>query len=369
MYQDKQVIDVHGHLSTPPHFRANAMNLLSLRTPGDGVVAIPQAAMEESVAGHLRTMDERRIDVQLLSPRPIAMMHWERAFLGEAWARFTNDTIAQQCEMHPDRFAGVAQLPQSPELNIPGCVRELERSVKSLGFVGAILNPDPGGDRRAPGLDDHVWYPLYEKAEMLGATLVVHPSISRDPRLERIPHAYQYNNMTEETLATLLLEHGSVFRDFPRLRVMVCHCGGCPRRVLDIGDRLDCTNASFAEDNIVGASGKHGGGQGGTSFKGKASKVERQALDDNLFFDTCSYDPHFLSTAIKQRGVRRMVFGTEAPGSGSFALNPATGKPSDDILSTLESFDFLSDEDRIELVHANPLRAFPLLAARLANAA
>ncbi len=33
MYKGKKVIDVHGHISTPPHSRAAAMNLVALRAP------------------------------------------------------------------------------------------------------------------------------------------------------------------------------------------------------------------------------------------------------------------------------------------------------------------------------------------------
>lgn len=337
------------------------MNLIALRTPGDGVVKIPEAAMKQSLDNHIRALDERQIDVQLISPRPVAMMHWERPMIVEAWSRMTNDVIAEQCALHPTRFVGVAQLPQSPELNIPACVAELERSVSELGFVGAILNPDPGADRQAPGLDEPAWFPLYEKAQELQATLVVHPSISRDRRLERIPHSYQYNNMTEESLATLLLEHGRVFELFPKLRVMVCHCGGCLRRMLEIGETLDQTVASRDADNVVGPSGQMGGGQGGTTFSGKTRARDKQDLSENLFFDTCAYDPLFLSAAIRQRGPHRMVFGTEAPGSGSFALNPQTGRPSDDVFATIDRFDFLSESDKVAMFHDNPLRAFPLL--------
>jgi predicted TIM-barrel fold metal-dependent hydrolase len=366
MFKDKKVIDVHGHLSTPPHFRANALNLIALRTPGEGVVAIPEVAMKQSLDSHLRTLDERQIDIQLISPRPIAMLHWERPFLVEAWSKLTNDVIAQQCAMHPDRFVGVAQLPQSPELNIAACVKELTRAVSELGFVGAILNPDPGAERKAPGLDSDVWFPLYEKAEELQATLVVHPSISRDPRLERIPHSYQYNNMTEETLATLLLENSDVFVRFPKLKIVVCHCGGCLRRMLEVGDIVDACSASRDASNLVGSSGQTGGGQAGTSFT-KDKRRARPDVVENLFFDTCAYDPLFLATAIRQRGAQRMVFGTEAPGSGTFTLNPHTGKPSDHVLATIDKFDFLDDEQKLDIFHRNPLRVFPLLskAARL----
>jgi predicted TIM-barrel fold metal-dependent hydrolase len=319
MYKGKTVIDVHGHMSTPPHFRAHAYNLIALRTPGEGAAEIPEAAMKAALDRHLRLLDERNVDVQLISPRPVAMMHWERPFLVEAWTTTTNDVIAQQCALHPKRFVGVAQLPQTPDLNIRACVAELERCIEKLGFVGALLNPDPGGDRRAPGLDSSEWFPLYECAQALKATLVVHPSLSRDPRIERIPHSYQYNNLTEETLATLLLEYSDVFQRFPNLKVVVCHCGGSPRRLLEKGDVLDATNPSRA------------------------------------------YDPWYLAAAIRQRGANRMVFGTESPGAGTAVLNPMTGKAADDILATLSQFDFLSDEDRIDIVHNNPARVFPLL--------
>ena len=35
MYKGKKVFDVHGHISTPPHFRAAAMNLIALRTAAE----------------------------------------------------------------------------------------------------------------------------------------------------------------------------------------------------------------------------------------------------------------------------------------------------------------------------------------------
>ena len=55
--------------------------------------------MDTALKRHLRMMDERNIDVQMISARPVAMMHWERPFLVEKWSRTTNDVIAQQCRM------------------------------------------------------------------------------------------------------------------------------------------------------------------------------------------------------------------------------------------------------------------------------
>jgi predicted TIM-barrel fold metal-dependent hydrolase len=363
MYQGIPVIDVHGHISTPPQFRAFAYNLIALRPPGMTRLKLKDEAFGPALQRHLRIMDERNIDVQLVSPRPIGMMHWERARLVHTWTRVTNDVIAQICRLHPNRFIGVGQLPQNSYEDGGFAVEELERCVKELGFVGAILNPDPGGDRRTPGVDEAYWHPLYARAEALGATLVVHPSITRDPRLERIKSGYQFNNLTEETLATLLYEQSDVFARFPRLKVVVCHCGGSPRRLLQKGLPLDAVAQERGRGQVVGASGEHGGGQA----EPDADWEGQPPLDvsGNLFFDTCAYDPYFLDASIRQRGVSQMVFGTEAPGSGSSQRNPATGRPADDVLATLEQLGWLTPEEIGRIVHGNALEVFPLLKERL----
>jgi predicted TIM-barrel fold metal-dependent hydrolase len=358
LYNGKLVIDVHGHLSTPPHFRAYAMNLVALRTV-ESDLAIPEAAMKAAQERHLGMLDARNVDLQLVSPRPVAMLHWERPFLVDQWTRTTNDVIASQCRLYPKRFVGIGQLPQATGRGAEACVPELERCVRELGFVGAIVNPDPGGDRATPGMDEEYWFPLYEKAEELDATLIVHPSITRDVRIERIPHSYQYNNMTEETLATLLLENGEVFSRFPKLRIVVCHCGGCLRRLLEKGAPVDAVAAAHGADNLVRTSGQQSGGQVGLSVE--REEKPKSDLRANLFFDTCAYDPSFLATAIRQRGVERMVFGTEVPGSGSGLTNPETGRPSDDVLAIIDRFDFLTVEEKTRTVHDNPRKVFPLL--------
>jgi hypothetical protein len=127
--------------------------------------------------------------------------------------------------------------------------------------------------------------------------------------------------------------------------------------MLEFGTLLDCTNPSRGPDNLIGDSGEVAGGQVGSLFT--REKQPPPDLDANLFFDTCAYDPHFLSAALKQRGTHRMVFGTEVPGSGSDILNPQTGLGSDNVLALIDGLDFLTDEAKLDIVYHNPLRVFP----------
>ncbi len=326
MWGDIKVIDMHGHISTPPQFNAYTRSLWANRTPSGFGLQITDELMETAMQRHLNYITERNIDVQLIGPRPVAMMQWEAPFLVTKWTTVTNDVIAQQVRLHPDRFVGVAQLPQNSKLETSNCVAELERCVNELGFVAAYLNPDPGADRQTPGVHTDYWYPLYEAAESLRVPLIVHPSISRDPRIEIIPHNYQYNNVTEEFLAWQLLEHGDVFERFPKLKVVVCHCGGALQRFIPT-DKTHNAQRDFTQ---------------------------------SLLFDTCAYDASFLRAAIEQKGVDRMLFGTEAPGSGG-AVRPDTGKASDDLVPVIDSFDFLSHEDKVKIFNTNVKRVFERL--------
>jgi predicted TIM-barrel fold metal-dependent hydrolase len=216
----------------------------------------------------------------------------------------------------------MAQLPQNSKLDTRNCIPELDRCVKELGFVGAYVNPDPAGDKQTPGMHEEYWFPLYEKAQELDVPLMVHPSVSYDRRIEVIPANYQMNNYIEEFVATQLLSHSEVFQTFPRLKIVICHCGGALNRFIPT-DR----------------------------------HVAQKDLTRNLYYDCCAYDVNFLTAAIKQRGVDQMLFGTEAPGSGG-AVRPDTGRPSDDLVPVIDSLEFLTAEDKMKILQRNPLKVF-----------
>jgi predicted TIM-barrel fold metal-dependent hydrolase len=321
MFQNHKVIDVHGHMSTPPHFRAHLGTMISLNTRGRKL-ELSDEQLENAQKSHLKGLDERNIDVQLLGPRPVGMWHWTRPFLQREICRITNDIIARIVKLHPDRFAGMAQLPQSSGADTRNCLAELERCAKELGFVGAYVNPDPSGRKDAPGMHDEYWHPLYAKAQELDIPLMVHPSTSFDPRIEIIPHNYQINNYTEEFIAMHLLSHSSVFELFPQLKIVICHCGGALNRFIP-------TDPHIAQKD----------------------------LSRNLFYDCCAYDVDFLTASFKQRGVEQMMFGTESPGAGG-AVRPESGKASDDLFPVINSLEFLSSEDKLKIFHKNALRVF-----------
>ena len=92
MYNNQTVVDVHGHMTTPAVFRQFLAETVSQNTPGRKL-DLSDEQLEAAQQRHLKFMDDRNIDVQLIGPRPIAMWHWMRPFLQEYWAYVTNNVI------------------------------------------------------------------------------------------------------------------------------------------------------------------------------------------------------------------------------------------------------------------------------------
>lgn len=343
MYRGAKVIDVHGHMTTPAEVSRYLNGLLMQRLPSPGpfhTIRMSDDSLEEAQQGHLKRLDEYNIDFQLISPRPASMMHWETDYVQERWCMTTNDIIKRIVDLHPDRFAGVGQLPQNVKKDTRNCLAEFERCV-AMGFVGMIVNPDPGAMGEYPGMHHEWWYPLYEIAQKYNAPLMIHPSITRDPRVESVMNNYQVNNMTEEFLATITLEHSKVFKLFPRLKIVVCHFGGAFNRFLMTDDYHYFGN---------------------------------KPLDDNLTFDCCAHDVGFITLGIQQKGVARILFGTEAPGAGSHAKRPpadpvAPGRPADDLVPVIGGLRFLSEDDKIAIFNGNPLRIYAKIKAGIIGTA
>jgi hypothetical protein len=129
----------------------------------------PLELLPEIGAKRLQSMDETGISVQVLSnsgPGPDLVPGAD----GVAMAREMNDHLAAAISRYPDRFAGFAALPlQSPD----ACGAELERAVKDLGFVGAMVH----GTTEGHFLDHPSYDSLLAAAAELDVPIYIHPHI------------------------------------------------------------------------------------------------------------------------------------------------------------------------------------------------
>jgi OH-DDVA meta-cleavage compound hydrolase len=338
-------IDVHGHVSAPAHLWSIRAGLLAARGT-HGRPALPKQLSVEGLkeflnAGggggpggpHLKLMDQHRTDVQLISPRPYQMMHSEKpAWMVRWWTELCNDVVHNECRAFPDRFIGIAGLPQAAGEPLDAAVAELERAVTKLGFRGALLNPDPHENNGTvpPSLGERYWYPLYEKACELDVPLHIHSCGSHSVR-----EPYSMNFIREETTAVLGLVHSDVFRDFPRLKIVISHGGGA-------------IPYQFGRFQAMSAR------SGGPLFSEQLR---------NIYFDTCLYSQEAIELLIKTVGVDNCLFGSECPGTGT-AVDPQTGRDYDDVAHYIDKIGFLSDADKDQVLWKNAARLFNLSAVQ-----
>jgi 4-oxalmesaconate hydratase len=316
------IIDIHGHVNAPPELYHYQALLFSDRgSHGKGAPALAPTHAEEWAERTVAVNDSVGTDLQLISPRPYAMMHSARPDkIMRWWIEANNDFIAAQVKARPDRLRGVAGLPQAFGSDPETWLDELERCVVDLGFVGCLINPDPGeGEGYTPPLADPYWFPLYEKLVELDIPALVHSAGCCDPR-----ESYSAHFITEESRAILSLLNSRVLLDFPALRLIISHGGG------SVPYQVGRWRAARLQPRI------------------RLGQVLTESFDDSLrrlYYDTCLYDERSLQLLFSVVGADRCMFGTEKPGSGS-ARDPRTGKDLDDLRPVIEGMASLDDKEK-----------------------
>lgn len=330
------IIDAHAHATGPAEVYAFNYRLMNspARFRGGGRLTLSHESVMAAMQDHLRDVRAVGTDLQLISPRPWA---FPTAYPEEAsvqiMAGVANDVVAQTVRLFPDRFKGIAGLPQCVNVPPKNCIDELERCVQALGFVGCKINPDVGeGDGKTPGMGDDWWYPLYEKMVELDVPGLIHTGARRNTRE---PEAGHYPN--EETIAGNAVMNSRVLKDFPTLKLIVAHGGGyLPYQV---------------------------GRQRAPRFTAMQRNPQAESYDDSLkrlYYDTVLLNQESLELLFKIVGPDRCLFGTDRP-SGSSALDPRTGKSLDDIKPHIEGIPWLSEADRQGIFEGNARKVYSRL--------
>jgi len=334
------IIDCHGHYTTAPaaHQRFRDAQLAGIKDlsamPAKPAQISDDEIRETIETNQLKLQKQRGADLTIFSPRASAMGHHQGDEpVSTAWTRACNDLIHRVVELYPDNFAGVCQLPQSPGVPLDGSIRELERCVKELGFIGCNLNPDPSGGRwTSPPLTDRYWYPLYEKMIELDVPAMIHVSASCNPNF----HATGAHYINADTTAFMQFIEGDLFKDFPTLRFIIPHGGG--------------------------AVPYHWG-----RYRGLADMLKRPPLAGhvmkNVFFDTCVYHQPGIDLLVKVIDIDNILFGSEMVGAVR-GIDPTTGHYFDDTKRYIDALT-ISAADKARIYERNARRVFPKLDAVL----
>ena len=328
------VIDCHGHYTTAPKelqaFRD--MQKAALQDPSAPAATLANVTddqIRESVQPQLKFQSDRGTDVTIFSPRASAMAHHVGgAETSLAWSRACNDLIHRVCRLFPKNFVAVGQLPQTPSNPLANCIAELERTVNEMQFIGCNLNPDPsGGHWQAPPLTDKYWYPFYEKLVELDVPAMVHVSASCNPNF----HATGAHYINADTTAFMQFIQADLFKEFPRLRMIIPHGGG--------------------------AVPYHWG-----RYRGLAQDMKRPPLAEmirnNVFFDTCVYHQAGIDLLLKIVPADNILFGSEMVGAVR-GIDPETNNYYDDTKRYIDGNASISAADKQKIFEGNARKVYP----------
>jgi len=323
------IIDSHAHIVMPPESFRYMAELVGGRANPSTTPKISDASVRKVAEELVTSMDNVGTDVQFISPRPYLQMHSVKpGRISELWARHCNDLIARYVAMFPDRFRGVAGLPQyMVEPLTERVIPELRRCVNELGFIGCLINPDPteGEGTPPPGLGDAYWHPLYQAMTELDVPGLIHSAGSCSAR-----ESYTLKFINEESIAIISLLGAKIFDTFPTLKIVVAHGGGA----------IPYQMGRFRSWNVR---------------KGEAVSFDDQLKQ--LYFDTCNYSKDSIELLLKVAGTDNVMFGTEKPGTGS-ARDPISGRDYDDMKPVIDSIEWLTEEQRKNIFECNCKRVY-----------
>jgi 6-methylsalicylate decarboxylase len=198
-------LDIHAHFTPPTTPEDRARQWRSLRETSF-LAKEPYHWTPESA---LATMDHLGIAMQMLSPIPLAadlpvMRGW-------------NDYGARLVADHPDRFGLLVGLP----IDDPAAaLAEIERGDTETHPDGYLVTTQRAG---VP-LGDERLRPVWEELDNRGAVVFVHPGTHIAPVLRQPTVLLELPFETCRAVVDLL--YTGFFRRYPRLRMVLAHCGG-----------------------------------------------------------------------------------------------------------------------------------------------
>lgn len=165
-------------------------------------------------------MNSTHVTKQVLSTVPVMFSYWAKPKDGVIVSRFLNDHISEVVNENPDTFFGLGTLPmQDPEM----AVEELDRCMNDLELQGIEI----GSHINAWNLNDEVLFPVFQRAEQLGAAIFVHPwDMMAMDSMRRYWLPWLVGMPAETSLAICSMIFGGVFARLPKLRVAFAHGGG-----------------------------------------------------------------------------------------------------------------------------------------------
>lgn len=273
------MIDVHCHYY-PERYTELITNLSGRPQPR---FAYPTTDAADQIAARIDLMDQASVRLQVLCPSSSYPYFPDEANAVQA-ARLCNDSFAELTHRYPDRFAAYVSLPLP---HIDASLRELERGLDQLGFVGATMALSVM-DRSTAEVE---FEPLCAELDRRAAVLFYHPAFTglRAPFINDYRLGTAAGASIEDSVMVLhLIVRRLPFR-FPNVKYVIPHFGGLiPMQPQRLDNQLPPQHAELPE---------------------KPSETARR-----LYYDTVGHGSQpALHCAWQAFGPRHLVTGSDYP--------------------------------------------------------
>lgn len=240
----------------------------------------------ESAEARRRSLEKQGLDRQFLATWPDIFGYGLEARACRAWHRMLNDTLAQWCAEHSDKFSFVGSVPLTDADN---AAAELRRAV-NLGAVAVIVPANVEGTNLGEVALDAFW----AAAESTSTPVMVHPVVAGPvPRASKFGLTQIVQYTFDTTLAVGSLLSSGVLDRFPRLVLVPAHGGGAFPYLLG---RFDVMHARM--DRAA---------QGDVALAAPSEYAPR------LVYDTIVHAPKALRFLADVVGLDQLVLGSDEP--------------------------------------------------------
>lgn len=280
-------IDIHAHISPEGYIRAVEQGEEWYGISGMSHQfhqAVPRTMWTPEQ--RLADMDSLGVDVHVLSTNAVFYSYDRDANTVAAMDRECNDYVSQLTRDHPDRFAGLANLPMQ---DVAAAATELERAMTQLGMKGAMIDDSVNGKT----YDEPEFYPLWEVAEQTGAVILIHQGMQTvvGDRSTRYHLPNTIGNLVERAITYSSFVFGGVMDKYPGLQVCLSHGGGY---------------------TCFGAGRMDRGWQVRSEARANINKPPSAYLN-RFWYDCLTHSEPALRMLIDSVGIDKVVFGTDWP--------------------------------------------------------
>jgi aminocarboxymuconate-semialdehyde decarboxylase len=289
-------IDIHSHVAIPqamafakPHLDMATLGLAEFaNAESKALLAKQEADIATRITAYddrLADLDAMGLDLQLVMPPPNQCFYTVPLEISAKASRLVNDGLAEYVAKKPDRFLALGTVPLADGKE---AASELEYCMKKLGMKGVELLTNMAGKE----LSDPICAPFWQKAEELGALVILHPNgFTEGKRFSRFYFNNVIGNPLETTIALHYLIFDGVLERHPNLKILAVHGGGY----------LPAYSGRI--DHAWGArSDSHGNlPQPPTTYLKK------------IYFDSVVFTPYQLAELVRLVGVDHVIMGSDYP--------------------------------------------------------